>query len=228
MSGWVNFALAYAAFFASHAIPAAPRIKGALKARLGRAGYGAAFSLLSMAVLVWLIAAAGQAPWLPLWDQTPAMRWVANIVMPLAVALAVFAAGAPNPLSFGGRAAGFDPAQPGIAGLVRHPLLWALLLWSAAHLLVNGDLAHVILFGSFAGFCIAAMPMLDARRRRELGPAGWQRLAARSPALPFAALLSGRWRPRSAPPLWRAGLAVAVWAALLAAHPHVIGVSPLP
>lgn len=227
MTEWWNFAAAFAAFFASHAIPARPGVKGWLKARLGRAGYGALFSLLSTAILIWLIVAAGRAPWVDLWYQYPWMRWGANIAMPCAILLAVFGFGAPNPLSFGGRRGGFDPDHPGIAGVTRHPLIWALLIWSAAHLLVNGDLAHVILFGAFAGFCIAGMPMLDARKRRELGP-DWGRASARTSALPFAALISGRWRPVRGPSPVRLLIAVAVWAALLAAHPHVIGVSPLP
>lgn len=40
----------------------------------------------------------------------------------------------------------------GIAGgrlcaRVRHPMLWGVILWAFAHLLVNGDLASVLLFG---------------------------------------------------------------------------------
>jgi len=227
MMGWWNFAAAFAAFFASHAIPASPAVKRWLKTRLGRSGYGVLFSLLSTAILIWLIMAAARAPWVDVWYQYPWMRWAANIAMPCAILLAVFAIGAPNPLSFGGRRHGFDPDHPGIAGVTRHPLLWALLLWSLAHLLVNGDLAHVILFGAFAGFCIAGMPMLDARKKCELGK-DWDRMAARTANLPLAAWLSGRWRPVTAPSVARLLIAAAVWAAVLAAHPHVIGVSPLP
>ncbi len=219
---WLNFALALAAFFASHALPALPGVKRRLRAALGRAGYGALFGTVSLLVLVWVIVAAGRAPHVELWPQYPWMRWAANLLMPLAVLLVALALGAPNPLSFGGRGAGFDPARPGLAGVMRHPLLWALLLWSLAHLLVNGDLAHGILFGAFALFCLAGMPMLDRRRQRELGLTAWQRLAVNTTHLP---------RPRNLPAalsLPRLLLGLAVWAALLAAHPHVIGVSPLP
>lgn len=220
---WLNFALALAAFFASHAIPARPGVKRAMQARLGRRLYGAVFGLVSLGVLVWVIVAAGRAPYVTVWEQYPWMRWTANVLMPLAVALVVLALGAPNPLSFGGRREGFDPLRPGLVGILRHPLLWALFLWSAAHLLVNGDLAHVILFGTFAVFCLAGMGLLDKRRRRELGAAEWQRLAAVSPNLPFARGLR-RWHP----PVWRLVLAALLWAGLILAHPHVIGVSPLP
>lgn len=220
--GWGHFGLALLAFFASHALPANPAVKVAGRAALGQRGYAALFGMLSLAVLVWVLVAAGQAPHVQLWPQYPWMRWLANIVMPLALLLLVLGIGSPNPLSFGGRKTGFDPGNPGIAGLVRHPLLWALFIWSAAHLLVNGDLAHVVLFAAFALFCALGMRSLDRRRQRELGPATWQRLAANTANIPrLRRVLPALSLPRLA--VW-----AALWAAVLAAHPHVIGVSPLP
>ncbi|HBD90636.1 MAG: NnrU family protein [Rhodobacteraceae bacterium GWE1_64_9] len=219
---WLNFALALAAFFASHAVPAIPAVKAGLKQRLGRAGYGAVFGTISLAVLVWVVIAAGQAPYVEVWPQYPWMRWAANLVMPVALLILVLAAGRPNPLSFGGRRTGFDPARPGIAGFARHPLLWALFLWSGAHLLVNGDLAHVILFGAFAIFCLMGMGLLDRRRRREMGEAEWYRLALGTANLPQPLRLA------AAVTLPRLLIFAVIWAAVLAAHPHVIGVSPLP
>ena len=100
-----------------------------------------------------------------------ALSWEAVSRFGYVLIILVLAAGRPNPLSFGGRRTGFDPARPGIAGFARHPLLWALFLWSGAHLLVNGDLTHVILFGAFAIFCLMGMGLLDRRRRREMGEA---------------------------------------------------------
>ncbi|MGI3213458.1 NnrU family protein, partial [Roseovarius tibetensis] len=60
--GWVEFAAAYTVFFLSHAIPVRPPVRPWLQARLGRAGFTAAYSALSLAVLAWLIAAAARAP----------------------------------------------------------------------------------------------------------------------------------------------------------------------
>ncbi|VAW17651.1 hypothetical protein MNBD_ALPHA12-2327, partial [hydrothermal vent metagenome] len=38
--------------------------------------------------------------------------------------------------------------------LVKHPMLWGTFFWSAGHLMANGDLASVILFGSFLVYSI--------------------------------------------------------------------------
>lgn len=228
MGGWGEFAAAFAAFLLSHALPARPAPRRKLARAMGERGYLAAYSLVSLGVLGWLVAAAGRAPFVLLWPQAAWQAWVVNLVMPAACLLAAGAVGAPNPLSFGGRAGGFDPARPGIAGVARHPLLWAIALWAAAHALANGNLAHVLLFGSFAGFALLGMRVLDRRRRRLLGEAEWARLAARSSAWPFAALLDGRWRPEAPPPWRRLAIGVAAWLVLLALHPVAVGVSPLP
>ena len=34
---------------------------------------------------------------------------------------------------------------------MRHPQLTAVIVWAVAHLLVNGDLASIVLFGDHAG-----------------------------------------------------------------------------
>src|SRR5690606_12499505 len=193
---WIELALAMALFLASHRIPAALGVKGRLLATLGPRGYGILFSVASVLLLWWLISAAGRAPFVPLWDQQPWHRWAANIVMPLAIALAIFGIAAPNPFAFEGRRTGFDPGCPGIAGLTRQPLLWSLALWSGVHILPNGDLAHVLLFGPFVVMALVGMPMVERRRRREMGEAEWSRLTAHTALIPFAALLLGRWRPR--------------------------------
>ena len=175
-----------------------------------------------------MIFAAGRAPYVALWDHALWHRWAVNITMPLALALIVFGTAAPNPFAFEGRATGFDLAHPGIAGLTRQPLLWGLALWSGAHLLANGDLAHALLFGSFALFSLAGMALVERRRARTMGQADWGRLIAHTSLVPFAALLSGRWHPRALPSFRRASLWLLVWVCLWWLHSPVIGVTPAP
>lgn len=228
MAGWAEFAAAFAVFLLSHAVPARPAVRRRLVSACGERPYLILYSVASVAVLAWLVAAAGRAPFVLLWPYAAWQAWLANLVMPLACLLVACAAGAPNPLSFGGREGGFDPQRPGIVGVARHPLLLAIFLWSGVHALANGNLAHLLLFGSFAGFALLGMRLLDRRKRRILGTAEWTRLAARSSNWPFGALIDGRWHPRSAPAPGRLAAGLLLWLGLLALHPVVLGVSPLP
>ena len=55
-----------------------------------------------------------------------------------------------------------------IKATVRHPMLLGVILWSAGHLLANGDKASVLLFGSFLAW--AVVDLLSAIRRKEPAP----------------------------------------------------------
>lgn len=135
MTDWLEFAAALAAFFASHLLPARPGVRERLIALLGRRLYFALYGTISLLVLGWLILAAGRAPFVELWPQTPATRWVPNLSAPVVWTLVVQGIGLPWPWTLGGRrSAAFDPDRPGFAAITRHPLLIALMLWSAAHL----------------------------------------------------------------------------------------------
>jgi uncharacterized membrane protein len=227
---WMRFAIAIAVFLGSHSIPARPAMRRALRARLGGRGYLAAYSILSTAVFVWLIWAAVNAPRLELWSFELWQMWVPVTAMPVACLLIAYGFASPDPFSITEiNAPSFDPARPGIAGITRHPLLWAFTLWAGAHIVPNGDLAHVILFGMFALFGLLGMAIFDARRRREWGPELWVERAAHTSLMPFAAVLSGRFHGeglRARPSVLLAALALYLSLALL--HPLVIGVSPLP
>ncbi|MGH1354868.1 MAG: NnrU family protein [Thalassovita sp.] len=225
---WLEFAVAMVVFMASHRIPALMGIKATLERRLSARGYTAVFSVVSVLLLLWVIWAAGRAPVVPLWPQTDLSRWAVNLALPVAILLGSFGVGARNPFAFEGRSTGFDPARPGIAGVTRQPLLWALLLWSGAHLFANGDLAHVILFGTFAVFSALGMPLVERRRRRQMGPEVWKTQIRQTSGFPLSALFSGKWRPRTLPNLVRLAVALIAWAVLIVLHPSVIGVSPLP
>lgn len=227
---WTDVTLAFAVFFASHVVPARPAVRRSLQARLGGAGYAAVYSAVSLVILAWLFAAVRDAPRIQLWDFELWQLWVPNLVMPFVCVLIAFGVAAPNPFSIAGRnSERFDPDRPGIAGVTRHPLLWAITLWAAAHIVPNGDLAHVLLFGSFALFGVAGMGALDGRRRKEWGRDLWESRVAKTSALPFAALFAGRVRWRELRlPAWRLAAALALYATLLGLHPLVIGVSPLP
>lgn len=227
--GWIEYVAALAMFFVSHRVLARPRLRSRCVAALGERGFLIYYSAISTALFAWTIVAAGRAPYVELWAPAAWQTWAPILLMPLATLLACLSVGAPNPLSFGGaHPERFDPARPGAVGLARHPILWAMALWAGAHLVPNGDLAHVILFGGSLGFALFGMKALDARMKRRLGAAEWARLAANSSDYPFQAWLDGRRPGFTRFPMRRLAAAAATFAALLLAHPAVIGVSPLP
>lgn len=218
MSGWFEYIAAFMVFFLTHSIPVRSPVKAALVGRIGARGFTIAYSLLSIAVLAWVIVAAGRAPFVPLWDWEPWQNHLTIRLMFVVCALAALAIGRPNLLSFGGRDNDrFDPNHPGLIGWVRHPLLMALMLWSLAHIPPNGNLAHVILFGVFAAFAGLGMRIIDRRQKRILGEERWTRLTRMRRDI----------RP-TANGLMRVGIAVAVYLLLISLHNPVIGVDPLP
>ncbi|MFA3918075.1 NnrU family protein [Ruegeria hyattellae] len=221
MSGWTEFTLALLAFLASHMIPARPRVRAALVGALGLRPYILGYSLLSVLILIWLVSATAQAPYVQVLPPHAALRWAPALLMALACPLIVAGMSMRNPFSFGGLGRGsFDPEHPGILALSRHPLLLALLFWSLAHLLANGDLAHVILFGGFAAFSVAGMALIDRRKRRMMG-AEWDWLArntARFSVCGLSALLH--------PHALMGG--AALYLLFFAVHGTVIGLSPVP
>lgn len=220
--GWSGFVLAFAAFFVSHSVPVRPPLRPYLVRALGARGFTLAYSALSLGALSWLLVAAGQAPFVALWDPAPWHRHAALGLMLLAVLLVALSLGRPNPFSFGGgQDARFDPARPGLVRLTRHPMLLALAFWAGAHLLANGDLAHGLVFGTFAGFALLGRRLVDRRKRREMG-AHWPALWAETRRAPLSLGLFG---PSDA---LRFGAGGALYVVLLKLHPWVIGVDPLP
>lgn len=222
MTGWEEYILAYIVFFASHRVPLIPGVKRRLLSALGQTGFTFAYSLLSVAILYWLILSAARAPYIELWEWA---RWQNHV--PLTFMLPVFLIAAlsiarPNPFSFGG--AGnerFNPHRPGIIRITRHPLLLALGLWALAHIVPNGNLAHVILFAGFALFAFAGRRLIDRRRQRDMGQSWhdkWQIVRAQ----PIFQ------RPEN--PAWfmfRLALGSVSYIGFLHLHQWLFGVSPL-
>ncbi|MHA3915889.1 NnrU family protein [Halovulum sp. GXIMD14793] len=220
---WAGFLGIFALFFATHSIPVRPAIKSRIVARVGPRGFAVGYSVLSLALLALLIWAAGAAPYVELWPQLAWHRHVAHAGMLVVCLILAFSIGRPNPFSFGGaRNDMFDPARPGIVRLVRHPLLAALALWATFHMLPNGDLAHVLLFGVLGGFALGGRTLINRRKKREMGSDQWDRLNATVGEAPVLGKPTS-WLGAVA----RLALGVVLFAALIALHPVVIGVSAL-
>lgn len=217
-SGWGEFIVAFAIFFVSHSVPVRGAIKARISALISPRGFTLAYSALSTAILTWLIIAAGRAPYLEVWAFAPWQKHVPLIGMAIATIVTALAIGRPNPLSFGGANNDrFDPKNPGVIGWFRHPLLLVLLIWSLAHMMPNGDLAHIILFGVFAAFALLGHLLINRRQKRLLGAVEWARL-----------ITTKRTITLTTNGLIRLAIGIALYLLLLTLHTPVIGISPLP
>lgn len=179
-------------FLGIHFIVSGSSLRAVLVARLGEKVYTAAFSLASLAGLVWLIHGYGQAPLIELWGPISGGRWLAVAVMLIAFVFVVLGMMTPNPTAVGGEALlASDRPAVGILRVTRHPFLTGSALWSALHMVYNGDLAAQVFFGTFFLLSIGGPLSIDHKLRRALGE-HWQRYQRQTSILPFVAILQKR------------------------------------
>jgi uncharacterized membrane protein len=138
--------LGVAVFIGAHLVPSVPSLRNRLRERFGANPYRGLFSLVSLAGFVLIVVGMGRAPSVPLWESPAWAHRVAVWTMPIALTLLV---------------AAFMPTN--LKRFTRHPMLWGVTIWAAVHLLSNGDLASLILFGSFGAFSL--FDMWSANRR---------------------------------------------------------------
>jgi uncharacterized membrane protein len=162
--------------------------------RLGEQGWKGVYGALSLAgfaLLIWGFGLARAAPQV-LWTPPTWSRHLAFLLTLLAFILLV---------------AAYIPGTR-IKAVVGHPMIVAVKVWALAHLLANGAVAHVVLFGAFLVWAI--VDFAAARRRDRLA-------GTRYPALGIGRDLTA------------VGVGVLAW--LLFArfgHEWLIGVKPFP
>ena len=220
MNGFLPLVLTLTIFLASHTLISRPFLRAPLLAALGKRWYGALhgiISLIGMAAVFW---GFWQAPYVGLWPPYPELQAIPAAVMPVACILAAAGVLTPGAGLLGDRLPEGDNPAPGILSITRHPLPWALILWAMAHLVANGDVAGVALFGIFLAFSAFAPPLVDKRRRR-CGEEAWQRFSAASPTMPFTGPGPIDWKGIGWKPVL---LGLAIYLSLLLLHPHVIGI----
>lgn len=213
----IELILAITVFSLAHIIPSFGPLRQRLINLLGKRLYIVLYSALSVVTLTWLGFAFIAAPHIELWGQPVWTRWVAILGMPIVCVLFVGGFLSSNPLSLSIGKKTFNPMRPGLIGLSRHPVMLAFTLWSLVHLLPNGDVRSVLLFGLLMGLNIYSPMAIDKRKKQKLGVEEWCRLAASR----------GRFKGGNG---WTAGMigGAALYFLLLWAHEYVIGVSPLP
>ena len=222
--------LAAALFFVGiHLFVSGTALRDAIVRRTGEQGFLGLFSLASLAGIVWLCWAYSRATPDLVFAEIPALRWLVLVLVFFAFQFVVIGLTTPSPTATGGEAKLDDEtAAVGILRITRHPFLWGVALWALAHVIQNGEASALILFGSLLVLALLGPRSIDAKRARKFGDK-WERFAAVTSNLPFAAIASGRNELRLGElGWWRPAVATLVFAVFLIAHAWLFGVSPLP
>jgi tripartite-type tricarboxylate transporter receptor subunit TctC len=208
---------ATAAFLLTHFVASTP-LRAKLVGAMGEWPYRGAYSLVAFLTLGWMIwAYAGAAPQ-PLWS---GFRDIPRVVMP--VAFILIACGYwRNPTMVGAdRLLKSDDPARGIIRITRHPIMWGIMLWAAAHILARGELRALVFFGGF--LVVAALGTVFMDLRKKSNP-GWSRFAAVTSHVPFVAIAQGRNRIVWCEIGWlRPAIGVAVFVLVFLVHPWISG-----
>ena len=224
------------AFILLHLLVSGTRVRDALTGAIGQGPYMGLFSLASLGLIVWMCMAYGGAQRSGdnpvFWGAGTLTKEIQLGLMLVAFLLVVPGLTTPNPTSVRQEGALNRPdVVRGMLRITRHPFLWGVAIWAAGHLMVNGDVASLILFGALLALAIFGTVSIDAKRRRALGET-WDAFARQTSNLPFAAVVSGRQSFGVAQIAeigwWRILLAVALWVAAIFLHPMAFGANPLP
>ena len=143
------FVIGLVLFLGIHSVSIfAPAWRDAQVARRGEPAWKGIYSVISIVAFVMLVYGYGMARQSPvvLYSPPTMLRHIALLLM-----VPVF------PLLF----AAYLPGR--IKSAAKHPMLLAVKIWATAHLLANGTLADVLLFGGFLAWAVA--DRISAKRR---------------------------------------------------------------
>lgn len=144
-------------------------------ARVGEKAWKGGYTLLSLVGFALIVWGYGQA------RLSPVALWVPMVWTRHLAALLML-------VSFILLAAAYVPKN-GFKAAVKHPMVLAVKVWAAAHLLANHTLADALLFGAFLLW--AVLDFRAARQRDRAAPAGAAASPVGTPAGTVAAVVAG-------------------------------------
>ena len=168
----------------------------ALQARIGATAFKGLYAVVSLLGFYLVLKGYGEARLDPVavWMPPKGMRHLAVLLMLPAMVLLV---------------AAYIPRNA-LKNRLKHPMVLSVKVWALAHLSSNGNVADLVLFGSFLVWAV-----LCFRAARQRDRAAENELIETPGALRQRTLLT-----------W--GIGIAAWLALLAGgHTYLVGVSPL-
>jgi uncharacterized membrane protein len=145
--------LGLAVFLLPHVFVTRREARAQAIARVGEVTYRIGFSVLAIAgvaLIAWGFSLYRATGWIDVWTPPAGMKHLTIALMwPATICLAA-------------------ACIPGhIKRVLKYPLLVSIKIWALAHLLANGDLGSIILFGSFLAF--AVFDRISLKRRVDTG-----------------------------------------------------------
>jgi uncharacterized membrane protein len=140
-------------FLGVHTLTTQRELRARLVASAGQSGYKIGYALAStvgLVLIVWGFAQYRATGWIDIWYPPKALKHVAVALMLPAVILVV---------------ASYIRGR--IYTALKHPMLSGVKLWAMAHLLANGDLGSIVLFGSFLAW--AVFDRISLKHRADTG-----------------------------------------------------------
>jgi uncharacterized membrane protein len=145
--------LGLAVFIVPHVFVTRREARAAVIARIGEAGYKGLFSLVSIVgiiLIAWGFARYRATGWIEVWSPP---GWMHHVTVALVWPSIVFIVAA------------YIPGN--IKRALKHPMLAGVKLWAFAHLLSNGDLGSIVLFGAILAW--AVFDRISLKRRTDPG-----------------------------------------------------------
>ena len=136
-------------FFGVHTLTIQRKLRAEVIAATGEGGYKIGYALASfagLALIIWGFAKYRATGWIDVWTPPTALKHITVALMLPAVIMVV---------------ASYIRGR--IYTTLKHPMLTGIKLWAAAHLLANGDLGSIILFGSFLAWAVYDRISLKSR-----------------------------------------------------------------
>ena len=151
--GLVVMILGLVLFFAAHTLTTQRDLRARFVGAIGEGGYKIGYAVVSiagLALIVWGFAHYRATGWIAIWSPPKFLKHL-NIALMLPATILVVAS------YIRGR----------IYQTLKHPMLAGIKLWAFGHLLANGDLGGIILFGSFLAW--AVFDRISLKHRADAG-----------------------------------------------------------
>ncbi|MFM2300401.1 MAG: hypothetical protein RLZZ84_137 [Pseudomonadota bacterium] len=146
---------------------------------VGDKGFQGLYSLVALASFAWMVLAFRAAPAnaAPLWNGQAEVPWAIATVLMLVASVLLVGSFVGNPALPAPGAASLAAKPPhGVFHVTRHPMMWAIALWSAAHVAISPTPRVIVLAGAIALLALVGSHLQDRKKQAAMGAAwqGWQ------------------------------------------------------